>query len=68
MLRGYVDVAQTNLVAIIDGRRATQSQQEHRGKPRLGSADPRGDARTIMIAEDPVRPAAGRQNRLVFVD
>ncbi len=38
------------------------------GDARLRLADPGTDARLVVVAEHPIRPAARRQRRLVFVD
>jgi len=63
-----VDAGKPDLVAVIHGRRAAQRHQQHRRNPRLGLSDASGDARPVVIAEHPVRPAAGRQQALVIRD
>src|SRR3546814_5352866 len=41
--------------------RTAQGQQQHRGHTRLRTADPARDPRLVVVAQDPVRPAARRQ-------
>ncbi len=60
--------AQDRFIAVIHGRRAAQRQQEHGRDARLCSADAGGDARLIVIAQHPIRPAAGRQSLFILLD
>src|SRR4029453_13138490 len=55
------NVLHSNFVAVIDGRRAAQCQQQHRSNAGLRSADATRDARPVVIAEHPVWPATGWQ-------
>ena len=65
---GIVHVLHADLVAVVHRRRAAQGEQQHRGDARLRAADAGGDARPVVVAEHPVRPAAGRQRGFVLVD
>ena len=62
------DLFHPELVAIVKRRRTPQHHQQHGGDPRLRPADAARDPRLVMIAEHPIRPAASRQQRFVFVD
>ena len=64
-LRRDRHVAHADLVAVVERRRAAQRQQQHRRDARLRRADAAGDPVLVVVAEHPVRPAAGRQRRLV---
>ena len=57
-----------DLVAVVERRRAAQRQQQHRRDARLRLPDAGGDARPVVVAEHPVRPAARRQRGLVVGD
>src|SRR3546814_19495732 len=58
-------VGKADFITIIDGWRTPQSEQQHGGDPRLCFAPLGGNARAIMIAQNPVRPAALRQCGLI---
>ena len=60
--------ADADLVAVIHCRRAAQRQQQHCGNARLRFADARRDTRLVVISQNPVRPAAGRQSGFVIGD
>ena len=62
------DLLHSDLVAVVQRRGAAQRQQQHRGDAGLVDADAAGDPRLVMIAENPIGPAAARERRLVFVD
>jgi len=53
------------LVAVGDGWRAAQREQLHRGDARLLEPDAGRNARPVVIAQYPVRPAAGRKGRFI---
>ena len=61
-------VGEAELLALVEGRRAAQRQQQHGGDAGLGRADAAGDAAAVVVAEHPVRPGACRQRRLVAAD
>ena len=61
-------IVHADLIAVIQGRRTAQGQQYHARYPGLGCAHSRGDARVVMVAKHPVRPAADRQRRLIAID
>ena len=63
-----VDLADAELVALIERRRAAQRQQQHRRDARLRLAELGGDARMVMAAEHPIGPAAGGQRRFIVGD
>ena len=57
----HLHVRRPGLVAVVDGRRAAQREQQHRRGPDLGRPGTGGDARLVVVAEDPVRPGARRR-------
>ncbi len=61
-------VAEAELVALVEDGRARQGQQQHGRHPGLGRADPAGHPGHVVVAEHPVRPAAGREGGQVAVD
>ena len=67
-LRRNGDLLHADLVAVVERRRPAQAQQQHSGNACLGGSHPGRDARAVVIAEHPVRPAAARQHRFVATD
>ena len=65
---GMEHLRHADLVAVVEGGRAAQREQQHRGDARLLLTDAAGDARLVMIAQHPVRPAARGQRGFVVVD
>src|SRR6185295_12700829 len=61
-------VFEAELITVVYGRRAAQRQEQNGGDARLLLAKPRGDARPVMVAQNPVGPAAGRQGVLISRD
>ena len=57
-----------DLIAIIERRRAAQSQQQHRRDTRLRHPDARGDARLIVVTQHPVWPMCLRDDAIIFRD
>ena len=62
------DLVHADLVAVIQRRRSSQRQQQHRRDPRLRRPDPARDARTVVIAQHPVGPCASRKCRFILRD
>ena len=52
------DLLHAYFVAIVQRRRPPQRQQQHRSDARLGVPYPACDARTVVVAQDPVGHAA----------
>ena len=61
----YRRVVEAELIAVVHGRRAAQREEQHGGDARLLLAKPSGDAWPVMVAQNPVGPAAGRQGVLI---
>ena len=62
------DVLHAQLVTIIAGGGPAQCEQQHLGQPRLLTAHTCGDARSVMIAQDPIGPGFLGQSRFVTLD
>ena len=61
-------VLHAQLIAVVEGRRAAQGQQQQHRQAGLGRAAQAGrHARLVVVAQDVVGPGAGRQGRLVRV-
>src|ERR1700730_10376641 len=67
-VRRHLDVADAEFVAVIQRWRAAQGQEQHGRDASLFRSDARRYARPVVIAENPVRPAAVRQSRLIILD
>ena len=68
---GIVGVRQPELVALVDERRAAQGvqhQQPRARAPGRGRRVAAGDARVVVVAQEPRRPGGGRGERLEVVD
>ena len=63
-----LDVSHAQLIAVVEGRRAPEREEEHGGDAGLGGADAPGDAGIVVVAQHPIRPGALRQRPLVAVD
>ena len=62
------NVVHADLVALIDSRRAAQGEQQHRRQACLCAAHPAGNARLIVVAENPVGPGAHWQRCFVCLN
>lgn len=64
----YLRVVEAKFIAIIHGRRTAQREEQKCGHARLLLAKPSGDARPVMVAQNPIWPAAGRNGTLIPPD
>jgi hypothetical protein len=61
-------VVEAKFIAIIHGRRTAQREEQKCGHARLLLAEPSGDARPVMVAQNPIWPAAGRNGTFIPPD
>ncbi len=67
-VRRDLDIAHPELVAVVHRGGAAEREEQHRRHAGLGGAHAAGDAGTVMVTQDPVRPAMWRKQRLVTLD
>ena len=58
-------ILHAQLIALIERRSSAQGEEQHGRYACLGSTEPAGKARSVMIAEDPIWPASGRKLRFI---
>src|SRR5438105_4982988 len=61
-------VVEAEFVAVVHGRRAAQREEQQGGDAGLLLAKPSRDAWPVMVAQNPVGPATGRQGILILRD
>jgi hypothetical protein len=57
-----------NFLALVDRWRSPQGKQQHDRDPGLRASDPARDARSVVVAEHPIRPCSDRQRGFVCFD
>src|SRR4029453_17703981 len=68
LVEGNIDLADAELIALVERRRTSQSQQQHRRDTSLRVAELGGNPRIIVAGDDPVGPASGRKRSFVIGD
>ena len=68
LVRRNRHIGHADFIAVIQGRRAAERQQQNSGDLRLLGPNPRRNARPVVVAEHPVGPGAIGQGRLVVFD
>ena len=66
LVRWNRHVSHADLIAVIEGRRAAERQQQNGSDPRLLWSNSCRDARPVVIAEHPVGPCTFRQRGLIL--